>query len=136
MANREEGLDFKHANLALKELATLHALSWCYKVKNGIDKLSSIYPQMVEFMYSSDSFEVQFKPLMDHISSSSLKFIEDTVGSESPIFSGSKRILDMNQMQLMRAYFHFDGVDEDYINNVMRIPNDPPTKGIKSIAIF
>jgi len=125
MANREEGLDLEHANIALKELATLHALSWCYKVKNGIDKLTSVFPSMIDVMYN-DNFADQFKPLMDHVQSSSLTFIEEAVGADSPVFLGCKKFFSLDPIELLRSFINVNGVDEEFVNKVIRIPNDVP----------
>ncbi|CAL8110269.1 unnamed protein product [Orchesella dallaii] len=122
MADRVMGLDLNHAKIVIEEIAKLHALSWAYKQKNGITLLSNKYPQFTDdSMQNKDDLGKQFKQLMDHISNSSVKMVNEKLGSSHPACKSFKDFVSTDSTQHMNMFTQKNGIDENEIESHLRI---------------
>lgn len=126
MADRIEGLDKDHILLVIHQIATLHALSWCFKEIEGLDKLSSSYPLLIDTMYG-EFFENSFKPVMDSVIASTLTVLEEELGSSDPVYKGIKKLCSYDVFEMLNEFSSPKGVNEREMENKLRV-RDSTTK--------
>lgn len=134
MADRIQGLDLEHTHLVLREVAKLHATSWAYKQKNGLQLLTSKYPKCADNMYSNDTLMNEFQSLMDTLTDNTLKVLEDGIGCDHPAYQSMHKKLktEMEEfLAFMKKYFLVEGIDEELMETYLRVKPEPDSNYIK-----
>lgn len=120
MTDRLTGADYNHCKLIIIELAKLHAISWAYKQKRGIKRLTDIYSNMLDEMFIGKGAE-QFRPMIIDRIETSLKVIEKGLGSDSPAYLGATRLRTVDATVELANFLSKDGPDEEMFENLLRI---------------
>ncbi|CAL8110273.1 unnamed protein product [Orchesella dallaii] len=121
MADRMQGLDLDHARIVLEEMAKVHALSWAYKQKQGLNLLSDKYPQFVDNFYSNDGAMKEFEDLMDQIAANCVKMTEDKLGASHPACKSLKNNVNKEGLKRVEQFVLKSGIDEDEMESFLRI---------------
>ncbi|ODM88647.1 hypothetical protein Ocin01_18035 [Orchesella cincta] len=125
MADRIQGLDLDQTKIAMEEIAKLHALSWAYKQKNGLNLLITKYPQLLSEMdTNSDPDLIGMGPLMTHLSASCYKMVEEKLGASHPACKSFKHFIARCGMETMSAFLHKNQIDEKSMESLLRIQPD------------
>ncbi|ODM94100.1 hypothetical protein Ocin01_12583 [Orchesella cincta] len=107
MEDRIQGLDLDQTKITMKEIARLHALSWAYKQKNGVNLLSTKYPQLLSKMNTSSNPDIiGMGQLMTDLNDSCLKIVEEKLGASHPACKSYKKFIARGGMETMNAFLN------------------------------
>lgn len=131
MANRLQGLDADHAILVVKQLATLHAHSWVFKVGQGLEYFHTVYPDMVDKTFGSEAYG-SLRPLMGSMNNSAMAQVEQEFGSDHPIYLGLKKFYSNNDIiEVLQKFVTHEGTQEKELESLLRVRDERKTNFVE-----
>jgi hypothetical protein len=120
MANRLVGLSVDEVSLVMKEHSRLHALSWAYKVRNGIHNVAEKMPYM-DFSINDEDIEMM-NVVMDGSAKSALETLTSMKGVDPQILNGVEKFKSNLRDIVKNLFYDAKNPPEAPLESYIRVP--------------
>jgi len=126
----KNSLDYEHCRVVISELGKLHALSWIYKRRYGLSKLTERFEYMKDFLHA-DPVEDNLSKLIRPVIDLSLEMAKKYFGAEPCFYQKCVQLLKMDHFNLLKLFLNVDGANQYLIDDFLNIEN-PKTSTAQS----